>query len=213
MQSSNVSTKDTKVSADLTDIDETGGAQLVNKEAVAKKLEESKQLREAMEARSSNALGNPNAVIQDPFMVRVEPRYNVVQNQSHNFLIIPDLKTGPEDMGLSLQPGEAIKLTDFYSPQEINRSKGLRYSTTKIVGLNGNCALVPIASEEAAADFKLPERVKRAKGDVFEDTVPNDFDLRFEELEAKDAKAEERMRRKTLAGRVTRQHGAAPAHV
>ena len=201
---------------DITADDETGGAQLAMTPeviALAQKILADRKFKETLDARNTAALGNPNAAIADPYTVKVDARYNVVQNQSSYFLIIPDLKTGPEDMGLTLTPGEHIKLTDFYSPLEINRSKGLRYAATKLKGIGENYALIPLASEEAALAFKVPEKAKHAKGESFDDPNYNDFDARFEELEQKDAKAEERLRKKTLAGRVTKQHGSAPASV
>lgn len=193
--------------------DETGGAHFITPDKMAEALEAQKEFQKTLESRAAlPAAGNPNAVVQDPFMTRVEPRYNIVQNRSNLMLIIPDLKTNPEDMGLVLQPGDSIRLTDFYSPQEINRSKGLRYSATKLQGTNG-FALVPLNDESEGADFKIPERRHYARGTMYEDVVPNDFDLRFEELEAKEAKRDEKLLRKTLAGRVTRQHGQAPVSV
>jgi len=197
------------------EVDETGGAKLVSPADMAAKQEVARIKREELEARNTAAQGNPNATIADPYMVRVEPRYDIVQNQSTYMVVIPDLKTGPEDLGLTLQPGEIIKLTDFYSPLEINRSKGLRYVSTKLLsGLGeGAYAVVGLKSEEEGNRFVLPKKRVREKGETFEDNVPNDFDRRFEELEAKDAKANERLLRKTLASRTTRLHGAAPAHV
>ena len=182
------------------------------KEVEARKMQEQEH-RAALESRAVPATGNPNATISDPMMHRVEARYDVVQNQSQMALIIPDLKTNPEDTGLMLYPGEVIKLSDYYSPMEINRSKGLRYAASKMAGIGDKFALIPLVNEEAAADFKLPERQKYPKGTILEDQVINDFDLRYEELEMRDAKREEKLLKKTLAGRVTRKHGAAPASV
>ena len=180
---------------------------------VAARKEQEKAHKDSLESRAMPVTGNPNATISDPMMQRVEPRYDLVQNQSQMALIVPDLKTNADDTGLMLYPGEVIKLTDFYSPMEINRSKGLRYATSKLAGLNGNFALVQLASEAQADEFKLPERQKYPKGTIIEDTQVNDFDQRFDELEMRDAKREEKLLRKTLAGRVTRKHGAAPATV
>lgn len=193
--------------------DETGGAHFITPDKMAEAQEAQKEFQKTLESRVSlPAAGDPSAVVSDPFMTRVAARYNIVQNRSNLMLIIPDLKTNPEDMGLVLNPGDSIRLTDFYSPQEINRSKGLRYSATKLQGVNG-FALVPLNDESEGADFKVPERRHYEKGTSYDDTTPNDFDLRFEELETKEAKREEKLMRKTLAGRVTRQHGQAPERV
>lgn len=182
-----------------------------NSEKINKKIEEDKKLKASLESRDP-AKGNPNATIADPYMVRVEPRYTIVQNRSTNILSFPDLKTGPEDMGLDIQPGEVVLLTDFYSPQEINRSRGLRWAMEQ-EGVGGNKALVPLNSEEEGKDFVLPEKKTYPKGSSFEDTSHNDFDDRFAELEEREAKREEKLLRKTLASRRTRQHGQAPSRI
>lgn len=202
-----------KTATNSQNTDETGGAHFITPDKMAEAQEAQRQFQKNLESRVSlPASGDPSAVVSDPFMTRVAARYNIVQNRSNLMLIIPDLKTNPEDMGLVLNPGDSIRLTDFYSPQEINRSKGLRYSATKLQGING-FALVPLNDESEGADFKVPERRHYEKGTSYDDVTPNDFDLRFEELEAKEAKREEKLMRKTLAGRVTRQHGQAPERV
>lgn len=175
-----------------------------------KKLAEDKALQERLNSRSLPATGNPNATISDPMMVRVEPRYNIIQNRSNKILLVPDLKTGVEDMGLQLQPGEHIVLTDFYSPQEINRSKGLLFAATKMPGVAGNMALVPIASTEQALEFKPPERRHYEPGTMIIDESQNDFDDRFEELLKRDAKRDEKLIKKTLGMRKQKQHGSVP---
>jgi len=205
---------DTKAGITAADKDlTTVKTKILSPAEVAARKEEEKAHKESLEERAVPATGNPNATIADPMMQRVEPRYNLVQNQSLMALIVPDLKTNSEDTGLMLYPGEVIRLTDFYSPMEINRSKGLRYAASKLTGLNGNFALIPLANEEQADAFKLPEKQKYPKGTIIEDQQVNDFDRRFDELEMRDAKREEKLLKKTLAGRVTRMHGAAPANV
>jgi len=181
---------------------------------LATKLEEDQKLADKMSARTPIApSGNANATVSDPYMVKVDARYDVVQNQSDKLLVVPDMKTNDDDMGLVFQPGEIFTLSDFYSPQEINRSKGLRFAATKAEGVNGNFMLVPLSNEEEGAGFVVPKKKQYPKGTIMEDTVPNDFDLRFDELEAKEAKREEKLLRKTLAGKRTKQHGSAPARV
>lgn len=189
---------------------ETGGARFLSDEEMQKLKAKDKQLQENLNSRLP-ATGNPEATIADPFMTKVVPRYDLVQNQSDKMVIIPDLKTNVEDMGLVLEPGQFVKLTDFYSPQEINRSKGLRFAATKMPGVDNNPALIPLNSEAEASLFKVPERVKHNKGDIFEDPNMNDFDRRFEELEMREARAEEKLTKKSLAGRFTKSHGKAPA--
>lgn len=185
----------------------------INPDKLAEKLANDKALSAKMAARELPATGNANATISDPFMVNVEARYNIVQNQSDQVLIVPDMKTNDEDMGLVFQPGEVITLADYYSPQEINRSKGLRHAATKMVGVGNKFMLIPLNTEEEGVLFKVPEKVKHIKGSMFEDTAHNDFDDRFAELEAKEAKREEKLLRKTLAGKRTKQHGQAPSRV
>ena len=178
-----------------------------------KKLEEDKALMEKLEDRALPATGDPNAKVADPYTVGVTPRYNIVQNRSEFILVVPDLKTNVEDMGLVLQPGEVIILGDFYTPMEVNKSKGLRWAATQCKGVGDNMALVPLRTEEEGASFKVPERVKHAPGTTLEDTAHNDFDDRYEELEKREAKREEKLIKKTLGSRRTKQHGSAPSHV
>jgi len=184
-----------------------------NQEKIKEKQIKDSQLDNSINAREMPATGDPDASVADPQMIRVKPRYRIVQNQSIKFLIIPDLKAYSEDRGLTLEPGEYSVLTDFYTPQEINRSRGLRYAATEEPGLNGKPALIPLSCEEDAAKFVLPEKKKYPKGTQVEDLEPNDFDERFEELEKREAKREEKLLKKTLGMRRTKQHGSAPQHV
>jgi len=191
-------------------------AYAVDPEKVKAKVEASREARQRLEEREQS--GNPNAQVLDPHETRVEPRYIIVQNRSDKVLIVPDLKNGPEDMGLMMLPGQIEVLTDFYSPQQINRSRGLRYAATKMEGYGSTMAdpkyaLVPLKSVDEGESFKAPERKKLPKGVEIEDESYNDFDLRFEELEARDAKREEKLLKKTLGMRVSKQHGASPVHV
>jgi len=182
--------------------------QTLTKEKMEQKQAQDQALQERLNQRQVSAMGNPNAAIADPMMVRVEPRYTIVQNRSNRILLVPDLKTGAEDLGLSLNPGEVIVLTDFYSPQEINRSKGLRHAATEMKGVGDHMALVPLNTEEEGAEFAVPERKKYPAGTIIEDTSDNDFDDRFEELMRREAKREEKLMRKTLGMRKQKQHGA-----
>ena len=127
---------------------------------------------------------------------------------------MPDLKTNDDDMGLMMVPGQVEVLTDFYTPQEINRSRGLKYAATKVPGYyQGEFALVPLRSEEDGAAFTPPKKEALPKGIPVEDTAYNPFDERFEELEAREAKRDEKLRKKTLGMRTTKKHGSAPARV
>lgn len=187
---------------------------VLTKEEMQRREKMGKEHKDGLESRTAlSPTGNPEATIADPMMQKVVPRYNIVQNQSNLALIVPDLKTNPDDTGLMLYPGEVIKLTDFYSPMEINRSKGLRYAASVLKGIGDAYALIPLQSEDEGKNFRLPERQKYPKGTVIEDPIINDFDRRFDELEIRDAKREEKLLKKTLAGRTTRMHGAAPVHV
>jgi hypothetical protein len=197
---------------DQTQMMPTTPAPLTN-EAMAQMQADNARMKQELASRSLPAAGNPEARVADPTVLQVQARYDIVQNQSTVRLIMPDLKTGPEDMGLSMNPGEYIKLSDFYTPQEINRSKGLRRAATEMKSFNGNFVLIPLKCEEDAKLFVVPEKTKYPKGTIVEDMADNDFDLRFEELETKEAKANEKILKKTLAGRVTKKHGTAPATV
>jgi len=186
-------------------------AQLITKEKYIEKRQADAEHMKELEGRNAPMPatgGNPNATVADPLGVQVQPRYDIVQNRSNLFLVIPDLKASEEDMGEKLSPGEVIKLTDFYSPQQINRSKGLRYASTVMPGVNGAFALVPLANEEQGANFKPPQKEEHAPGTTLIDNEPNDFDLRFEELEAKEAKREDRLKRKSLGMKKSSKHGS-----
>jgi len=186
----------------------------IDPDKVAQKAAEDAALASSLEKRTPlPATGNPNATVMDHMMVQVEPRYVIVQNQSDKFLVVPDMKTNDDDMGLTFQPGEVVVLTDFYTPQEINRSKGLRHAATDLNGVGGRPILVPLSSEEEGLAFKVPKKTKYSKGTMFEDTAQNDFDDRFAELEAREAKREEKLLKKTLASRKLKKHGQAPSRV
>jgi hypothetical protein len=186
----------------------------IDSDKLDEKLEKDRNLQKQLEDRvKTPASGNPQATVVDPFTPNVIPRYTIVQNRSDKFLVIPDMKTTDEDMGLVFNPGEVVVLTDFYSPQQINRSKGLRHAATIMKGVGGNPMLVPLDSEEDAKEFKVPKKKTYAKGTTFEDHEPNDFDDRFYELEQREAKREEKLLRKTLGHRKTKKHGSAPAKV
>jgi len=183
-------------------------AKLISKEEIEKRKAEDKAYAESLNTRSPlPASGNPNATVADPYQAQVQPRYDIVQNRSDKYLVIPDLKTGEEDMGETLMPGDVIKLTDFYSPQQINRSKGLRYASTVLKGVNDNMALVPLRTEEEGDSFTVPEREKHAPGTTLVDTTQNDFDDRFDELRKKEEKREEKLKKKTLGLQKAKQHG------
>lgn len=208
-------TDESQIGAAETDQEQdTPPAFQVNRDRMAKKIQEDKELAASLAARSTlSSRGNPDAKVADPHLPHITPRYDIVQNRSDMVLIVPDLKTNVEDMGLVLNPGMHIVLTDFYTPQEINRSKGLRYAATKLVGAGSEFALVPIASEAEASTYQVPERKQLPKGIPIEDMTPNDFDIRFNELEAREAKREEKLLRKTLGMGRTKEHGRAPQHV
>lgn len=186
-----------------------------NSDKVLAKLKADKELRQSLEARKAMpAAGDPNATVSDPLMANIVPRYRIVQNRSDKLLIIPDLRDANEDsMGLMLNPGQIEVLTDYYTPLQINRSRGLKWAATSLEGLGGNKALVPLNSVEEGESFVLPKKKELPKGTEIIDDSPNDFDLRFEELEAREAKREEKMLKKTLGMRVTKQHGSAPKSV
>lgn len=190
------------------EISETPPVTILTKEEMAKRVKEDEAFRKKLEAREKSAnFGNPAARVADPAFVNVQPRYDIVQNRSENVIIVPDLKTHVEDMGLVLQPGEVAVLHDFYSPQEINRSRGLRWAATEMKGYGGNMGLTSLKSEDEGTNFKLPPKVKREPGTTFEDKQENPFDERFYELEERDAKREAKLIKKTLASRKQRMHG------
>lgn len=188
-------------------------ARKMTPDTVQARTQETSERQVTLESRTPAAYGNPNATVADPYMPRIEPRYDLVQNRSDRQVIIADLKTNVDDPGLRIEPGEFIKLTDMYTPQEINRSKGLKFALTKDEWKPGHCTLVPLTHESQALDFEVPKKKVWEKGSTHEDMEYNDFDVRFEELEAKDAKREEQLLRKTLHSKVSRKHGSAPTQV
>lgn len=179
-------------------------------EKVMEQKAQQKKFREDLENRSLSASGNPEATVADPIGVNVEPRYDIVQNRSDRYLIIPDLRADDRDdsRGEALEPGQVIKLTDFYSPQQINRSKGLRHAATEMEGIDGNKALVPLKSEEEGDDFVVPEKKTHTPGTTIIDEQPNDFDKRFEELEIREQKRMDKLLKKNLGSKRTSQHGS-----
>lgn len=183
-------------------------AKKITPEEYAKRVEAQAELKQNLASRNTQ-FGNPGATLADPIGAQVQPRYIIVQNRSDGILHVPDLRSNmPEDPGLIIQPGEVYNLGDFYTPMEINRSRGLRYAATKMKGVEGNRALVPLANEEEGGNFKVPEKKKYPAGTTMEDTADNPFDERFDELEKREAKREDKLLKKTLAGRKQRQHGS-----
>lgn len=55
----------------------------------------------------------------------ITPKVRFIGNPTNQLIIIPDLRNAVDENGLSLNPGEKIDLTQYYTPQEINRSRGL----------------------------------------------------------------------------------------
>ena len=195
-------------------VDSTPKAKVLKKSDMAKLHQDAAKQQEALAARDVGQ-GNPEAKLSDPVGAQVKPRYEVVQNRSDCILVFPDLRNGndPNDRGLSMNPGDVVTLTDFYTPMEINRSRGLRKAAMEMPGVAGQKALVVLNSEEQGADFVPPQKAVHAPGTLIVDDHPNDFDLRFEEMEMKDSKREQKLMQKTLGGRTLKRHGAAPAHV
>ena len=189
-------------------------AKVLRKEDIAARQQAEAEQQETLEARDVGQ-GNPEAKLADPVGQQVKPRYEIVQNRSDCILVFPDLRNGndPGDRGLSLNPGEVVTLTDFYTPMEINRSRGLRKAATEMPGVAGQKALVVLKNEGEGADFVPPQKAVHAPGSLIVDEHPNDFDIRFEEMELKDSKREQKLMQKTLGGRTLKRHGVAPMHV
>ena len=194
-------------SADNEGDDDASQVQKISTTEFQQRIAQQKELKEKLAARSPQ-MGNPMATLADPIGAQVQPRYVIVQNRSIMILHMPDLRSSnPDDLGLMMQPGEVVVLTDFYTPMEINRSRGLRYAATKMQGVNG-FAMCPLKTEEEGKEFILPQRKKYPAGTTIEDMEDNAFDDRFDELEKREAKREEKLMKKTLGGRKQRQQGS-----
>jgi hypothetical protein len=182
-------------------VDSTPKAKVLKKADLASRQQEEARSQKELSERDTGE-GNPNAKLADPVGAQVEPRYKIVQNRSDSILVFPDLRDGnnPDDRGLSLNPGEVVTLTDFYTPMEINRSRGLRSASMNIPGIAGQKALVSLRSEDEGMNFIPPKKAVYAPGTLRVDDRPNDFDLRYEEMELKESKREQKLRQKTLGG-------------
>ena len=100
----------------------------------------------------------PNTTPIQQTVVQVQPKVRFIGNHSNTLVIIPDLKNEVDDSGLSLQPGTKYDLLLYYTPQEINRSRGLDNALNGIKDpKTGEYTMLPVLSVLGSMDEKLPE--------------------------------------------------------
>lgn len=133
-------------------------------------------------------------------VVVVEPKVRFVGNISNEMLIIPDLRNDVDEEGLTILPGQKIDLLLYYSPREINRSRGL---DNFLHGLKnpatGEKIYDPKLKVLSSMDEELPpvpltieQQYKGKENRTFYDETFNYADRNLADIEARDQKELER---------------------
>lgn len=152
-----------------------------------------------------------NQADHSALMTSSKPRFRYVANTSGGILCIPDLRNEVEPEGIGLEAGEKIDLLTMFTPQQINRSRGLQNSVKKISDQSG----LPLITVLESLDDPLPEGTfikplaetvtpgtrLQADDNIFDDKLDHAYEK--EEEQAEKARGASHLRRKT------RQHGRA----
>ena len=135
--------------------------------------------------------------------IKINAKARYIGNISGGTVIIPDLKNSIDEHGLSLNAGESRDLALYYTPQEINRSRGLDKAisgskdpiTGKVV-LKPSIRLLDDLNEELPAIPKPPSQ-KHAPGTQLE-AGRNFADDNLEDLANLEKKELEKISRQTI---------------
>lgn len=150
---------------------------------------------------SPTMTGIPDTSPISETVIRVQPKVRFVGNISNDTIVIPDLKNAVDESGLVLQPSQKIDLLLYYTPQEINRSRGLDNCINGIKDLKTEKEIQPpILKVLQSLEESIPPPAKsfvesHEKGSQFE-AEPNYADDNLKRLDEEERKEEERIQAK-----------------
>ena len=141
--------------------------------------------------------------------VSKKPRCRYVANTSGGILIIPDLVSAAEEGGIALDPGEKLDLLQYFTPEQINRSRGLVRALKEISETTKLAQLTVIGS----VDDPLPDGaivkplVERVSPGTTVEADANVYDRRIDEEYEKENIRNEKLKQGAQRRRHTTQHG------
>lgn len=149
---------------------------------------------------------DPNALVTSK-----HPRARYVVNTSGGLLIIPDLVSDSEEGGIALDPGEKVDLLQMFTPEQINRSRGVTRALATVSETTGLKQLTVINSlddpvPDGAIVVPLAQRVEPET--VLQAPV-NIFDQKLDEDYQKEQERNDRLKAASRRERHTSQHGRA----
>lgn len=142
--------------------------------------------------------------VADPgaLMTSKRPKARFVANTSGGLLVIPDLGDG-----FWMEAGEKADLLQYFTPQEINKSRGVdnAFNTTSdTTGLPQLVRLTSMNDQLPEGAIVIPEGEREDHRSTYE-ASRNEFDDKLEEDLAKEEERNEKLKGR----RATRQHGRA----
>lgn len=147
----------------------------------------------------------------DALITSNKPRFRYIANTSGGILCIPDLQNEVEPEGIAFKAGEKVDLLSMFTPQQINRSRGLQGSVTKISEQSG----LPMITILTGLDDLLPDGAiiqplaeKVAPGTTMQ-AEDNVFDEKLDRTYEKEEERAEKQRGASHMRRHTRQKGRA----
>ena len=146
----------------------------------------------------------------EALMTSNKPRFRFMANTSGGILCIPDLKNEAEDEGIGFQPGEKVDLLTMFTPQQINRSRGLVGCTKKIsqTGLPAITVLNSLDDPLPEGAIIVPLALRTSPGTSIQ-ADDNEFDEKLDRAYEKEEERAEKQRGASHMRRHTRQQGRA----
>ena len=129
----------------------------------------------------------------------VKPKATLVGNISPNVVVLPDLKNDIDESGFSINPGDKVDLTLYYSAREINRSRSLDNALNGVIDSKTGKEIKPAELIHLQSlDDIIPEIPKHltetaTPGASFE-AAPNYADENLEALDRQEQKELEKMK-------------------
>ncbi len=152
-----------------------------------------------------------NQADHSALMTSNKPRFRFVANTSGGILCIPDLKNEAEEDGIAFKAGEKLDLLTMFTPQQINRSRGLQNSVEKISDQTGLTMLTVLDS----IDDPLPKGaiikplIERVEPGTTMQADENPFDEKLDRAYQKEEDQAEKVRGASHHRRKTRLKGRA----
>jgi len=132
-------------------------------------------------------------------VVKVTPKCRFVANVGNTLVIIPDLRNPVDEEGFKLNPGEKVDLLLYFTPQEINRSRGLDNLIQGVTNpQTGEVVTPPVLKVLKSLDEEIPEIpppfIKTQRPGAQLEAEPNYADENLQRLEEQEQKEFERIR-------------------